>query len=495
MMIYSLLKSSARSRESAVALVIVLAFIVLLAGVTVAYLSRTTTDRQIAHGAFNDAKAEQLARSALDLIVGDFKQEIADGVPIDNSNIMPQRSPKVLPGTTPAIANLIRRSVRSDAISLPAVGSRASAVNSTSDISLNGRSVTLARWNSHYLVPKANTGDSSTDPITSGFDPPQYWAPDWVIVTRNGPVAFNAWSGALADASLTNAGYAIGRYAYAVYDEGGLLDANIVGLPSPFPAVTDLGRKGSTALADLTAMKLTAAGSTPNPITTSKIVAFRNYATLQSSGTFPSLSPVPNPESFLNYFLDKNRDFISVATTTYNDRTDQNFVTRRELIDLFGSGISASFNLLQFLGTFSRDKNIPTWKPTASSATVTQRFNLSDVSLIRPAPTSAVSGIIQTKFGLRWIDGTPGVANPLTPAVPGHWQYVGSSGATMLNRIPGFTMNPEFFQLLNYAMNGTSSDDAAHIRTTLSIGAAIIDQCDDDTAVDPTTGTTTTMIE
>src|SRR6202008_2903572 len=61
--------------------------------------------------------------------------------------------------------------------------------------------------------------------------------------------------------------------------------------------------------------------------------------------------------------------------------------------------------------------------------------------------------------------------------------------------IPAFTTSPEFFQLLNYAINRTNSDDSIHIYTTLSIGAAIIDQYDDDSATDPTTGATTTMIE
>jgi hypothetical protein len=65
----------------------------------------------------------------------------------------------------------------------------------------------------------------------------------------------------------------------------------------------------------------------------------------------------------------------------------------------------------------------------------------------------------------------------------------------MQNGIPAFISNPEFFQLLNYAMNGTNGDDSGHILTTLSVGAALIDQYDDDTAGDPLTGTTTTMIE
>src|SRR5437588_6815029 len=109
-------------------------------------------------------------------------------VPINNSYVVALRSPTPAAGTTPAIPNLIRRSVRSepakwpDPTNGPARGSRASAVNSTIDVSANGRSVSLARWNSHYLVPKANPGDEKSDPITTGFTAPNYWAPDWVFV-------------------------------------------------------------------------------------------------------------------------------------------------------------------------------------------------------------------------------------------------------------------------------------------------------------------------
>jgi len=494
-MIYLFLRPSARIRENAVALLIVLAFLVLLTGITVAYISRTATDRQVALGSFNDAKSDQLARSALDIIVADFKQEVASaGTAPTNANIGPQRSPKPAPGSTPAIPNLIRRSVRSDSIPAPAVSSRASAVNSTADASLNGRSISVTRWNTHYLIPKANTSDTSSDPITSGFSAPTYWAPDWVVVTRNGPAAFNSWNAALSDASGANSTYAIGRFAYAVFDEGGLLDSNVVGLPSPSPSVTEIGRKGSAALADLTGMKITTGGSTPNPTTISRIVAWRNYATLQSSGTFPALSPAPNASNFLNYFLDTSRDFRSVATTIYSNRTDQSFTNRRELIDLFRSSISGSVNMLQFLGTFSRENNAPTW--TAGTAALTQRFAIGKLALVIPNPNGASASDIQKYFGLKWIPGTPGSAGPPpTSAIPGHWRYLGSTGSVMQDRIPSFTTTPEFFQLLNYAINGTNADDTTHIFTTLSIGAAIIDQYDDSTVADPTTGTTTTMIE
>src|SRR6266704_2194506 len=48
-------------RERGAALIIVLAFVVLLTGLMVAYLSRTTSDRQVAHSSFNQTKADQVA--------------------------------------------------------------------------------------------------------------------------------------------------------------------------------------------------------------------------------------------------------------------------------------------------------------------------------------------------------------------------------------------------------------------------------------------------
>ena len=68
-----------RSSKKAAALIIVLAFVVILAGLGVAYLSVATTDRQLAHASFHDTAADLLARSALDIVIGDFKQEIVNG--------------------------------------------------------------------------------------------------------------------------------------------------------------------------------------------------------------------------------------------------------------------------------------------------------------------------------------------------------------------------------------------------------------------------------
>src|ERR1700693_5746415 len=132
------------------ALVLVLALVVLLSGLVVAYLTRTSTDRRLAKSSFEDTSADLLERSALDIVVGDFKQEIVDvaaspsppNPPTSTANVVPMRS-----GNPSTVPNLIRRSVRSDGLVAPAVPSRASAINSSTDVSVNGRSVSLDRWN------------------------------------------------------------------------------------------------------------------------------------------------------------------------------------------------------------------------------------------------------------------------------------------------------------------------------------------------------------
>jgi len=269
-----------RSSNKAAALIIVLAFVVLLTGLVLAYFTRTTTDRQLAQSSYNDTSADLLARSALDIVVGGFKQEIVNGsnptvvsgtniyVPTSAANVVPQRN---IP--TP-IPNLVRISVNGDAgVTAPAVGSRASAVSSTNNPSANGRSISTTRWNKHCLIP---VGDPSTATFDNPSPTPSFTPPDWVIVTRAGPTPFDSWDPRLADPTDSN-NYAIGRYAYAVYDEGGLLDMNVVAYPTPaatpIELLPDLGRKGVPGWVDPTAVV-----PTPTPSGTpfvTRLVGFR----------------------------------------------------------------------------------------------------------------------------------------------------------------------------------------------------------------------------
>ena len=494
------LPKAVSSCENAAALIIVLAFVVLLTGLGVAYLSRTTGDRQVAHSSFSQSNVDQLAQSAMDNIIGDLRQEITNGsgspsptaspvslfVPTSNANMLPMRNPAATPGTTPAIPNLIRRSVRSEAslwpdpANGPAIGSRASGVNSTNpaDASANGRSISLTRWNSHYMVPKSNTTDAGSDPVTTGFSGPNYWAPDWVFVTA---------AGATPSPAPANV---IGRYAYVIYDEGGLLDMNAAGYPSP-TTILQYGRKGSLAFADLTALGsygLSTAAS-------DNVVGWRNYASCQPSGTLsPPSSNLsfstnatstyynfilsdPNYIQLTNYFTGSpvtyfTNSFLGTSQApVFNNRTDQPLSARQELIKLryaaVSSGISFS-NALQYLGTLSREglANIPQWSP-ASPDSINPNFQtlLVTSSFTRNDGTTANVGdyLVNKRFllqRLNWLTykgpSGPSVANPSGRNIPTSAPAVGSADYDMwlLTRTNGIT----FGLTGNFLLQGTDAN-------------------------------------
>src|SRR6266550_8578480 len=100
------LHKAVRSRERGAALLIVLAFAVLLTGLTLAYFSRTTSDRQVAHSSFHQSKVDQLAASAMDLVIGDLQREIANGSS-PTPTPLPTTSPLPLPTATPFVYPLL----------------------------------------------------------------------------------------------------------------------------------------------------------------------------------------------------------------------------------------------------------------------------------------------------------------------------------------------------------------------------------------------------
>jgi hypothetical protein len=614
------------------ALIIVLAFVVLVTALAVSYFSRTTTDRQLAQSSYNDTSADLLARSALDIVVGNLKQEIANnGTTVTQANIQPQRS-----GDDASIPNLIRRSVRNDPIPAPpGVSSLASAVSSgpVDPANVKRGEVTSARWNRHYLIPRASTTDSiDSTPVSS------FIAPDWVLVTAQGP----------NPAPAPNA--VIGRYAFAIYDEGGLIDVNlggfptyaglarptaparrpaakypleesdimlaacqvpgftpdhinappghtgipfflsspntnhnptsfgpdtlphglfvnpstgdiygtptspgsftvtlsasnncgtgygtlnltIDGLPSPdsTPWPVNLARKATVAFADVTTLPSTptvitpttpvgSMGGFPSPTQINKIMGWRNYATTQqpTSASFDNPSfLLASADNYARYFLGATlpftTGFTTVSTAVVNSppgRTDQAVISRQELIKLQRT-IGFSQSLLQYLGTFSRETNRPArdWPQTVAA-----RWDMNYLALAIPDAWIVHPGghgqghawglqrhtEFAQRFGLVWVNGnfTPGTR--LTdPNYYGHWRYIHT-----LSPLP--TSSPDFFQMIDYAMNqAIGVTDPNHVRNTFNVGAALIDQYDTDDLYDPdpnpptngTAGNTITIID
>jgi hypothetical protein len=524
------MKTFLRSRDGAskgAALLIVLALVVLLTGLALAHFSRTTTDRQLAQSSYNDTSADMLARSALDIVVNDFKQELLDpaNLTITRTNIQPTPYPSPIPTDIP---NLIRYSSRN------AAASRASNVSSAI-VSANGRSISTARWNSHYLVARGNPGSTATDssPV------PSFTAPDWVLVTAQGPTS----------APAPNA--VIGRYAFAVYDEGGLLDMTMAGYPNwsgscislttptPTPWLVNVGHKGIMAFADLTALGSYA----PPQGQVDNIVGWRNYAMTQrptgsSFGNFNYSTETDCAKqdfygSYLLYFGDppfsieslsdkllaSEYPFTSVAAYVSNSRTDQSLMTRQELLRL-RSSLGFSQNVLQYMGTFSRERNraAPDWPHLSETGALSEgRFNLSNLALVIPNPADCTIAHGQKKgwltgknknhlcgttnqiielFGLAWVPNAD-------RNTPGYWKYIDHTGPNPPGEpdpdphsvicFRGANQQADFFQVLHYALNVARNQTArcggiGNQPRTFGIGASLIDQFDSGAACVGATG-------
>src|SRR5439155_22200998 len=103
------------------------------------------------------------------------------------------------------------------------------------------------------------------------------------------------------------------------------------------------------------------------------VVGWRNYVTAQPSGNFPSFTfNTTSAANYYNYVTTSTNGFLTVNSasvgTGLSTRTDQAFVTRQQLIN-FRSLAGFNVNALQYLGTFSRETNSPSFSPTTPTTT------------------------------------------------------------------------------------------------------------------------------
>ncbi len=381
--------------RKAAALIIVLAFIVLLTGLIIAFFSRSILDRQISNSSVNRGKVSSFADGAADAIIGELKQEIvlsSSATAVTSGTIyMPLTPAAMLPQITGTIGitgtgsaapnNLLKLSGAGQLFysaaggTIPTSGSSDEIAVSSTTPSLNGRYLTAAYWNQHYLLPTTSSTDSA--PATGSFTPPS-----WVLVARDGsnPAPATLSSGMLA----TGTNPVVGRYAFAIYHEGGLLDVNAAGYPST-TGTTQSAYKPALAYADLTRLP---GALTPAQI--DKMVAWRNYASIPVPGS-SFLSPAFTAASGSNYYnaiVSNTTGFLSVSGTALNNnQTDRTFASRQELIKFVESGLGLSgtnLNVLNYLTTFSRGLDQPSFAPLPASATPD--------SAHRPAVTGTASG-------------------------------------------------------------------------------------------------------
>ena len=228
-------------------------------------------------------------------------------------------------------------------------------------------------------------------------------------------------------------------------------------------------------------------------------MGWRNYATTQQTGaSFDNPSfPLASADNYARYFLGATPPFTTPFTTVSaavakRTRTDQAVMTRQELIRLQRT-IGFSQSLLQYLGTFSREYNRPAPDWPQLNGKLAARWDMNNLQLVIPDswfyPGNHGQGHAYGKqrnsdlgqlFGLMWVNGTFAAGTRFTdPNYYGHWKYIHN-----LNPLPA--NDPDFFQIIDYAMNqAIGVTDPNHVRNTFTVGAAMIDQYDTDDLYDP----------
>ncbi len=187
-----------RHGQRGIALILVLSLVVILSVLVLAFFSRAILDRQISDSSAGWTEADLFAQGSLNTILGDLKNEIIAGsnstvtgsnypnpiasaaLPNGGTLYIPNTPATVIPavslpssitsGTAPWVIpnapNLVKISQGSQTFypnSSPYVGALSSRASSTGTgtSSLNGRSISLARWNKALLLPKSNASSTT----------------------------------------------------------------------------------------------------------------------------------------------------------------------------------------------------------------------------------------------------------------------------------------------------------------------------------------------
>ena len=297
------------------------------------------------------------------------------------------------------------------------------------------------------------------------------------------------------------------------------LNLMITGSASPdsTPWPVNLARKGTVAFADLTTLPSTPTVITPTTPVGSMSGFPRPYSNQQVNGMAKlcydatadfclfrqplvslGLAQITTRDIFLGRRCLSTHLSPQCRQRCQNERTDQGTITRQELIKLQRT-IGFSQSLLQYLGTFSRERNRPAPNWPQLNGKLPARWDMNNLAIVIPDSwifpgnhgVGHAYGLqrhseIAQLFGLVWENGTFAPGTRFTdPNYYGRWKYTGRLTTTTSPRCQA---NPDFFQIIDYAMNQAigAYADPNHVRNTFTIGAALIDQYDTDDLYDAT---------
>jgi len=359
-----------QSRKGA-ALVIVLGLLVLLMGLIITFLASSGINRQTSASSANLTAVELMTSVAVNNVLGDFQDEIKD--PANSIEYLPPNGGDPL--YIPAVAAAAVPELELPGLDLTDIYDPAGPTGlenlikvstngglaPTDNRSFNGRRLTAERWNKPLLMQRAATDGSDDSP------PAAFPTPDWIPVARDGSnptdIADARWTPDVG----TNRTAVIGRYAFTVYNQGGLLDANVAGFHADADAPIDLDGDGTDDIDDPVRYK-TSAGyadlvvlfqdigltATEAQAAVDELTGWRNEATLANNPAenFFLLNYL-NPTGFLSIFND----------TATSGQTDRTLIRRQQLIGFFedkmGGANSALMDALQYFTTFSRSTDQP----------------------------------------------------------------------------------------------------------------------------------------
>jgi len=523
------------------ALVFVLAMLVLILIMVTAFFSRTILHRQTSSVSASGVKGQALAQAASAFILDDIEHEIEAGSvedPMPNATVA-IRQPitltesgipvPVAPSMAPQrvgdqeLKNIVKVSRSGLPFFVSGTGyralstrptsgaARASAI-STSAPTRAGRFFSKDRW----MLPQLMTATEETT----------FSVPDWIYLDREGKNPTDFSTTALTDLSSTdsaNGDYVIGRYAYVIYDVGGLIDINVAGNALSDDENARRGRLHQVSLEDgIGDVALPDYVALPN---------FQEFVTWRSATSAGNASSVPGAGGL----FDPQRTFLQVPGG------EQAFVNRQDLIAYAArAGSPLKPEALPYLTTFSRDIDAPSYQPNPSRETsvpatpvatemnpalLAIRFS-SDTTLARPegdVPVKAGTPVMPRRFPLSKLslfaeaDPDPEAMlyyfgltkftlgmepNTLNPYVEDPtWRYTATvpnvapdppgGHIAKLSEVAALGREPNFFEILQAVIYTGSlgkiapdtytfeaEEDALQNLQVMQIGANIIDQAD-----------------
>ena len=459
-----------------VALVITLAMVVLLTFLLVAFFSAVTASQRSESSRTGGVAAGLLAQGALAAIHNDLQAEIAakstvTAVGTSGSVYIPNNFQSMIPERMVFVSssnfrfyNLVKQSgsaMFTSASAKPPVFNFASD-QSTAERAINGRAINRKRWSA---------------PMLTGTDLIPAHVPRWIYVNPDGYSALPTPK-------------SIGRIAYNIYDIGGLLDANVAGfaLANDGSIPAEAPTKGPAIWADLR-------GLGPERINAAAIDSPGNLAwppQWRLAGDWKGMISGTTGTNSLAFY--QRTGWLQPFPGTQPNPSDRMFTSRQDLIRFARANAGAMGSskpfvsdtssqlipALQYLTTFSRDVERPSFEPdpsqprvksdspgggnnayghdseinvslpTATNAdgepTIKKRFPLCRLANVA-TPTPGASVVDHPKealdqFGLTW------------QSTSNAWKYDHGGGPGViyhLNQIPK-EREPDFFELLKAAV-------------------------------------------